>query len=363
VALLAFGVVATLAWRPVSLHLRAAELLSRFGEVDRGASPSTTEELLSVPRDGAAPLRARLYTPDGSSHGAVVLVPGVHRLGIDEPRLVRFARALTTAGITVLTPEIPELVAYRIEGASSEDIGDAARLLSERRGHPVGVMGMSFAGGLSLLAAADPRFAPSIAFVVSVGGHDDLGRVARFFATGDIPRPDGSTLHMAPHPYGPLVLVYDHVGDFFPPADVPEVEGALRLWLWEEKDAARARASSLPPASQAKLLPLFDGKLDAIDPELLAEVTTRAAAMSAASPHGHLAGLKAAVYLLHGAGDAVIPPSEAEWLAEDVPHGLVKDELVSPAIVHVEMEGKPSLREQWALVHFMADVLGAADGS
>ena len=42
---------------------------------------------------------------------------------------------------------------------------------------------MSFAGGLSLLAAADPRFAEDVGFVVAVGAHHDLARVSRFFAT------------------------------------------------------------------------------------------------------------------------------------------------------------------------------------
>ena len=210
--------------------------------------------------------RASTFAARERSRGAIVLVPGVHHLGIDEPRLVRFARAVASSGITVLTPEIAELVHYRIEGASAGEIGEAARALHEHTGAPVGVMGMSFAGGLALLAAADTRYAPEIAFVVAVGAHDDLGRVSRFFATGDIARPDGSIARLHAHPYGPLVLVYARVEDFFPAGDVPAARDALRLWLWEKKDAARARANALSPASQAKLLALFDGKIDTIAP-------------------------------------------------------------------------------------------------
>ena len=82
--------------------------------------------------------------------------------------------------------------------------------------------------------------------------------------------------------------------------------------------------------------------------------------MRAASPHGRLAGLRAPVYLLHGAGDSVIPSTETLWLARDVPQGLVRDVLVSPAVVHVEIEGEPGAREKFALVHFMAEVLDEA---
>lgn len=34
--------------------------------------------------------------------------------------------------------------------------------------------------------------------------------------------------------------------------------------------------------------------------------------------------------------------------------------LVSPAVVHVEIQGEPLLRDQWAIVHFMAGVLDEA---
>jgi pimeloyl-ACP methyl ester carboxylesterase len=219
---------------------------------------------------------------------------------------------------------------------------------------------MSFSGGLALLTAADPRFASDIAFVVAVGAHDDLARVARFFATDAIARPDGTIAHLAAHPYGPMVLVYDHAEDFFPAASLPTTKEALRLWLWEDKDAARARLAALPADAHAKLAALFDGDIASIAPQLLAEVDAHATAMRAASPHDRLAGLRAPVYLLHGAGDSVIPATETLWLAHDVPSGLVRDVLVSPALVHVELEGEPGWREKLALVHFMAEVLGAA---
>jgi pimeloyl-ACP methyl ester carboxylesterase len=360
IALLVVLALVVLAWRPVGDHLRAASLLARFGESNGVKPPDVREEVFPIALPDGTPIRARIYLPRDARGGAIVLVPGVHHLGADEPRLIRFARALSASGLTVLTPEVGALTQYRIEAASVGDIGAAAHALRARTGHAVGVMGMSFAGGLALLAASDPRFSADVAFVVAVGAHDDLARVSRFFATNEIPRPDGSVAHLAAHPYGPLVLVYDRIGDFFPLADVPVAADALRLWLWEEKDAARVRAEALAPPSRAKLSALFAGKIGSIAPELLAEIDSQGETMRAASPHGHLAALRAPVFLLHGAGDAVIPATETLWLAQDVPRGLVQDELVSPALVHVELEGEPSVREKWALVHFMAEVLAAA---
>jgi len=351
--------VAALLWRPVTLHLRAASLLLRFQDPKSAPPAGVVEEAVTIDDPGHPSIRARVYALS-SPRGAIVLVPGVHHLGIDEPRLIRFARAIAGSGVAVLTPEVRELVDYRIEAASADEIGLAAHALHERVGAPVGLMGMSFAGGLSLLAASDPRFAPDVGFVVAVGAHDDLARVARFFATNEIPRPDGSILKLAAHPYGPLVLVYDRLEDFFPPADLDAARAALRSWLWEDLDVARKQEAALSPPSRARMDDLFADHLDSVTPALLAEIDARGDAMRAASPHGNVGRLHAPVYLLHGAGDAVIPSTETLWLATDVPSGLLRDVLVSPAVVHVELEGEPALREKWALVHFMADVLGAA---
>jgi dienelactone hydrolase len=361
----AIAAAVALAWRPATMHVRAAALLQRFQDAKSGAPGDVEERVFAIEDSGAGdglrppPLRARLYAPH-ASRGAIVLIPGVHHLGIDEPRLIRFARAIAASGVTVLTPEVRELIDYRIDGASAAEIGEAAHALRVEVGSPVGVMGMSFAGGLALLAASDPRFAPDVAFVVAVGAHDDLARVSRFFATNEIPRPDGTVLHLAAHPYGPLVLVYDRLPDFFPASDLSVAREALRLWLWEDKDAARERAKALSPPSLARMTGLFDGDLHAVVPALLAEIDAHPDTMRDASPHERLTALRAPVFLLHGAGDTVIPATETLWLAVDVPRGLVREVLVSPAVVHVELEGEPSLREKWALVHFMAEVLDAA---
>ncbi len=64
---------------------------------------------------------------------------------------------------------------------------------------------------------------------------------------------------------------------------------------------------------------------------------------------------------MHGAADNVIPPSEMVWLQRDIPPGLVKDALTTPALSHASMDGKPSLADNLRLVHFMAQLLAQVD--
>ncbi len=83
--------------------------------------------------------------------------------------------------------------------------------------------------------------------------------------------------------------------------------------------------------------------------------------MDTVSPHSRISSLGTPVFLLHGAGDTIIPASETLWLAKDLPQQSVKAELVSPALVHVNMEDKITWQQQWDLMDFMAQVLDATE--
>ena len=220
--LFAIAVIGIFLARPTAHHARATSLLMAFS--DPKATPKVDEELLTidVPASAGSPARtvkARMFSPPGGSpenRPAVVLVHGVQYLGIEEPRLQRFAKSVVSAGLVVLTPQVDELADYHVSSSSIETVGAAIRALRAKSGGAkVGLMGTSFGGGISLLTAADARFADDVAFVVAIGAHDDLGRVSRFFATDEIPEVSGTTKKMHAHGYGAMVLVYTHIEDFF----------------------------------------------------------------------------------------------------------------------------------------------------
>jgi pimeloyl-ACP methyl ester carboxylesterase len=350
---------------PIGPHLRATSLLLRFSNQNASGIGASFARHPFKEEDGTAltphgPLRYRLYMPqDVKNPGAVVLLHGVHHLGIEDPRMWNLARALAGAGVLVMTPELQDLADYRVTARTIDVIGDSAVVLSTRVERKVGVIGLSFAGGLSLLAATRQEYAPKIGFVMAIGAHDDMGRVARFFAANIIAGPDGRESTLAAHEYGVLVLAYAHLEDFFSRQDIPVAREALRQWLWEQPDAMKA-AAGLSPAGQKEFDDLLHHR-DLLRPELLQEITLHKDEMEAVSPHGHMAALRAPVYLLHGAGDTVIPASETLWLAKDVPPQYLKASLVSQALVHVDMGGKVRWQDQWQLVDLMAQVLEAAD--
>jgi len=360
-------VIVLLFVRPGYRYVRAAGLLLRIEDPAHAGRIGSihTYPIKESPyeiRTSSEPIHARLYLPQGvADTPCMLVVHGVHHLGIDEPRLVAFARALSGSGIRVLTPELPALADYQVDAHSIDIIGIAAREFAQSTGQKVGVLGISFGGGLALMAAANPHYHAYIRFVVSVGAHDDLERVSQFFVTNQIARPDGSVLQMQAHEYGPLVLIYSHVDDFFPPADVATAREALRLLLWEDVAGSRTEAAKLSPASRDEMELLYHGQIGPLTGEIKDVILRHHADMAVVSPHDRLRSLDVPVLLLHGSADNVIPPTELVWLAQDVPAEDLKVALTSPVLSHVSMDGKPSLADNLRLVDFMATMLALVD--
>ena len=303
----------------------------------------------------------RLFSPQGiEDPPAIVLVHGLQHLGIEEPRLMSLARAIAECGIAVLTPQLPGIEEYEISDKSITTIGASVNAFSEgRRGRPVGLIGMSFSGGLALIAAADPEVMPHVAFVVAIGAHHDLARVATFYATGQIPGPDGTVIQAKPHEYGPLVIVFGSASDFFSKQDVPVAQQAMRLLLYEQVAAAKNKADELSPAGRMRMQELFAHEHSGIQPALLENIQRNRTRLLGLSPVGKLHDLQVPVLLLHGVADDIIPPSESLWLEREIPAGMLKQTLVTPLLSHVDLQ-KVSLRDRLAVIHFMAILLQMA---
>lgn len=319
------------------------------------ALPVTTRTLTISSAAGAVP--ARLYSPlNRPDAPGIVIVPGIHYLGMDEPRLVAFAHSMAGCGLRVLTPELPGSRDYRIVPADVQAIGDSVQWLQRATGHPVGLMGLSFSGGLALMAAARPPYSNEVSFVFSVGAHDDLYRVAMFYATGADPLPDGDVERETPNAYGPLVLEYEHLEDFTHPRDTETLRPVLRARLYANPALEKQLMAKLTPAQKDEYDRLIDVSKQAW---ALAESNKKhAAEMAAVSPHGHLAGLHVPVFLLHGRSDNLIPFAEAEWLARDLPRNTLKELLISPLIGHVTVNGEnSSISDKWKLLHLLAQVM------
>jgi len=351
------------------------------------ATGVTREDVFAIPtRTGGVP--ARFYRPAGGVRRTVLLMPGVHRDGINEARLVGLAEDLAATGFGVLTIAAPDLQKFKITPQVTDVIEDAVLWASAQPQYApdgkVGMLGISFSGGLSIVAAGRPAIRDRVAFVLSFGGHGDLARVMHYLCSGqvlgDLERAKQSSAVVGadqvsvhpPHDYGVAVVLLS-LADRVVPADQVAalsrgIDGFLLASSLAMTDQARALqvfdemkayAETLPEPSRqlmiyvneravdklgAILLPVADGLKD--DPGMPALSAERAAPPLAP------------VLLLHGVDDNVIPSMETVLLAEHLRGKVHVTGLLSGLITHAEVNRTPSLTEVWRLMRFWREIMG-----
>jgi dienelactone hydrolase len=373
VALVVGGVYAAAPYaRAASLVVRAANLGGRAEALANSRAHAVTVHPRHDVPTRHGDVAAQRYTPDGGAARSVLLVPGIHSMGIAEPRLTALAMDLAATGVTVMAMALPDLQQYRITARSSDIIEDAVAWMAARPDLApdgrVGIIGISFAGGLSIVASGRPSIRESVAFVLSFGGHGDLQRVMRYLATGEAPRVPGVEAH-PPHDYGVAVILYAGADRVVPPEQVAGLRNGVETFLLASQltlvDMDRANATfakaremveSLPEPSATYLTYVNDRDVKALGPVLLPHI--EGAIDPAASPEHAPSPPGAPVFLLHGDDDTVIPTAESVLLAGYLrTRGAEVHVLLSGLITHAEVDRSASVSDTWKLVRFWAEIL------
>jgi dienelactone hydrolase len=348
-----------------SFVIRAAGMQGFVRTVaDSGLQP-VQDSRLTIPWRGGT-LTARIYKPARASSRPILLVPGVHAAGVDEPRLDAFARNFAGMGHPVLSVGLPDLARYSITPRTTDMIEDAARWWTVRQaadGHPVpiGIVGISFGGGLSVVAASRLN---DVAWVLSFGGHGDLPRTLRYLCTGI--QPDQST--RPPHDYGVAIILLGVADRVVPEEQVEPLRTAIleflhasHLDMYDKGKAAEAFEHARSLANQLgeparTLMGYVNGRDVAhLGPVLLPHVSALGGD-PALSPE-RSPPPRAPVHLLHGSDDNVIPAIESRLLAAHLEHlGVETHVLLTPLITHAEVDRPPTVAEIWNLIRFWEGV-------
>jgi dienelactone hydrolase len=239
----------------------------------------------------------------------------------------------------------------------------------------IGLMGISFSGGLAVVAAGRPALRDRLSYVFALGGHDDLPRVLTYLCTGiegeagTVPWDEPDLATVQPHDYGVAVVLLNAVDHLVPPEQVTLLRDGVRRFLWASYlDTVDAPAAAREfaelwmlaprlPEPAATLLDLVNNRnLAQLGPRLLPYVASHVEA-AALSPSRSPAPT-APVYLLHGRLDTVIPAAESVYLAQrlraqSVPVRVLLTDLIS----HAEADQPVRVLDVWRLAHFWSDLL------
>jgi len=274
-----------------------------------------------------AGIRVRLYRrlDAPANPPAILLCPGAVEDGIDDPRFVALARALTRQEFEVVTPDLPSLRKFRIDGEDPARIANIARQFAGSR--PVTLAGISIGGSYCLVAAARPDMKDRVACVFSFGGYADLAGLLEIWMTA--PTPD------APGLFDPLR------------------EGRVLV--------LNGNRERLDPSAYAAAMQSTEPLTEADAHRLLAPLQTDLELLSPVASGGVP---DCPVFLLHGREDPIVPATDAATLRSDLKaRGARVRILVTDLFSHVDPgAGRPSLFRALPLLRFIAAFLNTADG-
>jgi len=356
-----------------ALILRAAGTPGPVGRIARWEARAVVDSIERIPtRDGS--VRARVFKPSRRVRRAVVLVSGVHPDGIDEPRLVGLARDLAGTGVNVVTPEIRELMEYRLTANVTNAIEDTALWTAARddlAGNAgIGMIGVSFSGGLSVVAAGRPALRDRVAYVLSFGGHGNLPRVLRYLCTGVEPaRADGPGVRRPPHDYAVAVVLHQAADLAVPPGQVDLLRRGIEAFLLASAAArtsqqlaaditraARDLQAHMPQPSATLMEYVINRDVTSLGTRLLPYLDQLGQDPSLSPDQSRPPA--APVYLLHGSDDNVIPPVESALLAAYLERFTKVRRLQSGFLSHVDVAERPRAGEIWQMVAFWKAALG-----
>lgn len=361
-------------------YVRTAAFLMDLAGLEGGARawipidpvPVSHRDLEVPTRHGAMPIR--VYEPVSAAPPTIVVFPGVHGGGIDAPRLTRLCQRLSSSGLRVICAPLPDLRRFVITGRSTDMIEDVTAWVSEdpalAPSSRVTLVGVSFAGGLAIVAGGRDRLRDRLNAVVSIGGHGDLTRTLQFLTSGVLP--DGTA--RTPHDYPLAIVELTLAARLVPPEQVARLEETIRTFLQASLDDGSGFAHGIPTIERlkAELGTLPEPTQSLVRAVVERDVVTTGRALApwlrdlgadtALSPS--LSPLPSApVFLLHGADDNVIPSTETPLLVEDFAARSQTPVrwLLTPLVTHAHLTTNASPREVWQLVHFWRDVRRVAE--
>ncbi len=332
------------------------------------ARPDPVVESVRFEVPGKTMLADVYRPPDGGPHPGIVLSHGVASRGKDDPRLVNFADALARAGYVALVPQFVNMKEFRVRPSDVNELVASYEYLETRPdidAERIGLFGFSYAGGLSVLAAADPRIAERVRFCFLLGGYYDLESVITYTTTGMYER-DDEWIYLEPRNSGRWAFLLnssDLIEDDRdrellsalarrklndPECDVSELVESLG----EEGATVYALMVNADPEKTRRLIDGLNPRIQSYFDELTLA--------------GRIDGLRARLIIGHGRDDDLIPYTESLLLAENVPQGTAVHLAILESFHHVDLElgeGEgvgaffASIAEVWRLFSITYDLL------
>jgi acetyl esterase/lipase len=301
--------------------------------------------------------------PIPGSRQAVVIIPGV---GDNRhiPELVSLLTATARAGLVVVSLTTQTLIDFSIAPTTTDAVVQAVLMLQHVPGvnpRNVGIVGLSAGGTPAVLAAANPKIAGSLGFVMLFGSYydartmvQDVGRRAQ--------EVDGHLEPWMPNPV-PIRVLTNIIAGTFTNGDGDILRSGINSTSGIALSASEV-ASLSPPAQAAYHLLAGDqpsrvaANLDLLSPELQELLVSL-------SPSSVVEQLRVKAYLLHDVDDQLVPFTQSRAFAAKLaelghPYRYVELSIFAHTTVQSGLGLGPLLRDGATLYLLLTQMLSPA---
>ncbi|HEX6094036.1 MAG TPA: hypothetical protein VFZ07_11825 [Dongiaceae bacterium] len=311
---------------------QSQEAMRVLSDIDAGSGPSDLKSMTPAPVRttitydiaGRAYV-ADLYHPQQPIGAGLVLVPGFTPHGKDDARLVDLALSLSRARFLVLVPDLTGPREMRVRLEDSRGIADAAvhlaRMPQLQGQQGVGVVAISYAAGLAILATMESGAQAPIRFLVSIGGYYDTTALATFVTTGKFRQSGGDRWQSSdPHPAAKWFFLAGNIDLLDDAGDRRTLLAIAERRMNDPNAPIPDLAASLGPEGRSLLDLLENSDPDRVEALLRKLPEGIQAHLQRLSLRNHdLSHLAGRLLLVHGREDSMIPYTESMALAAAVP--------------------------------------------
>lgn len=312
----------------------------RYTRAWLAGAENVVEVEITLDREGT-PVPATIVRPRGVARPlpAWVVLHGLTRPGRAHAQLVRFTRAVASAGMAAIVPEVPEWRRLSLAPHLTTPTVRAAirglRVTGVAPPGPVGLVGFSFAVPHAIATLAHPQLRDDIAGVCGFGGYCSIEHTFRFLLEGHHEWL-GTAYHLRPDPYGRWIVAANYLTSVNGYEDATDVAEGLRTLAlhtgdigaasWDPVyDAEIRRIRSSISEERRGVFDLFAAESSAAEgegfPPGLAGRLAEAARLRdpGVDPTSALARVRGPVHILHGRKDHLIPFTESRRLFHALP--------------------------------------------
>jgi hypothetical protein len=270
---------------------------------------------------------------DSKPRGTILAIHGMTVKGNRDPRFVTVCEALAHCGYLVVSPLYPDIEGFLIK---EETVHTIAKTIRSTTGNPtlcqsgkISIFAASFSAGMSIIAASQPETRELVRAICAIGTYSNVETSVEFLLGGQ----DNDE-------YGRLIILRNFIHHSIGPSD--DLSEALRVAILDnghsrENPELPALLSTLPRGVRRMFARLqsetayrwYHWKRICSPAKGVSGMLKRLSTLST------IDSLRAAVALVHGSGDRVIPSSESVILHRRLRECNKKSRLsLTPAISH-----------------------------